>query len=101
MGFATSESATFRSRTMRAVPSRMVIEIPAAEQVRLRNQLRGARWGGWLSLHILLLLSQQRSPTAIADWLLCSRSTVYAAAWAWQQGRRPWETAARLSAALT
>jgi transposase len=84
-----------------AVPSRMVIEIPAAEQVRLRNHLRRARWGGWLSLHILLLLAQQRSPSAIADWLLCSRSTVYAAAWAWQQGRRPWEVASGLPAALT
>jgi transposase len=84
-----------------AVPSRIVIEISAAEQVRLRKQLRRARWGGWLTLHILLLLAQQRSPTAIADWLLCSRSTVYAAAWAWRQGRRPWETAARLPAALT
>ena len=72
---------------MPAVPSRMVIEIPAAEQVRLRKHLRHARWGGWLALHILLLLSQQRSPTAIADWLFCSRSTVYAAAWAWRLGQ--------------
>jgi hypothetical protein len=59
-----------------AVPSRMVIDIPAAEQVRLRKQLRPARWGSWLSLHILLLLAQQRSPTDIAHGLLCSRSTV-------------------------
>jgi transposase len=74
-----------------AVPSRIVIDIPAAEQARLRKQLRAARWGGWLVLHILLLLAQQRSPTDIARWLLCSRSTVYAAAYAWQLGRRPWE----------
>jgi hypothetical protein len=74
-----------------AVPSRIVIDIPAAEQARLRKQLRGARWGGWLVLHILLLLAQPRSPTEIADWLLCSRSTVYAAAHAWQSGRRPGE----------
>ena len=86
---------------MPAVPSRMVIEISAAEQVRLRKHLRRAGWGGWLTLHILLLLAQQRSPTAIADWLLCSRSTVYAAAWVWRQGHCPWETAARLPAALT
>jgi transposase len=79
----------------------MVIEIPTAEQARLRRHLRRARWGGCLALHILLLLSQQRSPTAIADWLLCSRSTVYAAAWAWQQGRRPWETTCDRSASLT
>ena len=52
---------------MSAVPSRMVIDIPAAEQARLRKQLRGARWGGWLVLHILLLLARHRSPTEIAD----------------------------------
>jgi transposase len=73
------------------MPSRIVINIPAAEQARLRKQLRAARWGGWLVLHILLLLAQKRSPTEIADWLLCSRSTVYAAAYTWQLGRRPWE----------
>jgi len=84
-----------------AVPSRIVIEIPVAEQVRLRKHLRRARWGGWLALHILLLLAQHRSPTAIADWLLCSRSTVYATAWAWQQGRHPWETALGWPAALS
>jgi transposase len=77
---------------MSTVPSRMVIDIPAAEQALLRQQLRAARWGGWLTLHILLLLAQQRSPTEIARWLLCSRSTVYAAAYAWQSGRRPWES---------
>jgi hypothetical protein len=59
------------------VPTRIVIDIPAEEQARLLTQLRRARWGGWLVLHILLLLAQQRSPTDIADWLLCSRSTVY------------------------
>jgi transposase len=91
---------------MSAVPSRIVIDIPAVEQARLRKHLRRARWGSWLTLHILLLLARQRSPTAIADWLFCSRSTVYAAAWAWQQGRRPWETtgnstSASLPAGLT
>jgi hypothetical protein len=46
-----------------AVPSRMVIDIPAAEQARLRQQWRRARWGGWLTLHILLSLE----PAALAD----------------------------------
>jgi len=101
-GFATPESATsLELFAVPAVSSRIVIDIPAAEQARLRQQLRRARWGSWLTLHILLLLSQQRSPTAIADWLFCSRSTVYAAAWAWQPGKRPWETASGLPAALT
>jgi hypothetical protein len=78
----------------------MVIEIPAAEQVRLRKHLRRARWGGWLALHILLLLSQPRSPTAMADWLLCSRSTVCAVAWAGQPGRRPGEASTGLLPSL-
>ena len=81
------------------MPSRIVIDIPAAEQALLRQQLRAARWGGWLTLHILLLLAQQCSPTDIARWLLCSRSTVYAAASAWQAGRRPWETGPDLASA--
>ena len=76
---------------MTAVPTRMVIDLPAPEQARWQKQLRGARWGGWLVLPILLLLAQPRSPTEMADWRLCSRSTVYAAAPAWQAGRRPWE----------
>jgi putative transposase len=42
-----------------------------------------------LRLHILLLLARRRSPTEIADWLLCSRSSVYAVAAAWQRGWRP------------
>jgi hypothetical protein len=61
--FATSESATSRRSAVPAVPSRIVIEIPVAEQVRWRNHLRRARWGGWLTLPILLLWG----PAALAD----------------------------------
>jgi putative transposase len=42
-----------------------------------------------LRLHILLLLAQHRSPTEIAEWLLCSRSSVYEVAACWRQGWRP------------
>jgi hypothetical protein len=42
-----------------------------------------------LRLPILLLLAQRRSPTDIADWLLCSRSSVYEVARAGRQGWRP------------
>jgi DDE superfamily endonuclease len=38
-------------------------------------------------------LAQQRSPTDIAHWLFCSRSTVSAAAPAGRLGHRPWEAA--------
>ena len=43
-----------------------------------------------LRLHILILLAQRRSPTEIADWLLCSRSSIYEVAACWRQGWRPW-----------
>ena len=42
-----------------------------------------------LRLHIVLLLAQHRSPSEIADWLLCSRSSVYEVAACWRQGWRP------------
>jgi putative transposase len=42
-----------------------------------------------LRLHIVLLLAQHRSPTEIAEWLLCSRSSVYEVAACWRQGWRP------------
>jgi transposase len=40
-------------------------------------------------LHILLLLAQHRSPSEIAEWLWCSRSSVYEVATRWRQGWRP------------
>jgi transposase len=45
--------------------------------------------GPLLRLHIILFLAQHRSPTEIADWLLCSRSSLYEAAAAGRQGWRP------------
>ena len=56
--------------------SRIVLALDADEQARLLTLMRRARWGVWLQLHIVLLLARQRSPTDIADWLLCSRDTV-------------------------
>jgi len=70
------------------VPTQIVIEITPPEQARLLAQLRRARRGHWLALHILLLLALQRSPSEIAAVLLCARSTVYAVAQDWQRGRR-------------
>jgi transposase len=72
------------------VPSQIVVNLSPAEQARLRKQLRRLRLlCPLLRLHIVLLLAQQRSPTEIADWLLCSRSSVYEAAACWRQGGRP------------
>jgi transposase len=69
------------------VPTQIVIEIAPEEQARLRTELRRARRGRWLTLHILLLLTLHRSPSEIALFLLCSRSTVYAVARDWQRRR--------------
>lgn len=69
------------------MPTQIVIEIAPEEQARFRAELRRARRGRWLTLHILLLLTLHRSPSEIALFLLCSRSTVYAAARNWQRGR--------------
>jgi putative transposase len=72
------------------VPSSIVINLSSAEQTCLREQMRRLRLlCPLLRVHILLLLVQQRSPTEIADWLLCSRSSVYEVAAAWRQGWRP------------
>jgi transposase len=70
------------------VPTQIVIEIAPKEQARFRAELRRARRGRWLALHILLLLALHRSPSEMATFLLCARSTVYAVARDWQQGRR-------------
>jgi putative transposase len=75
------------------VPSQIVVDLSAGEQIRIRQQMRRLRLlCPLLRLHILLLLAQRRSPTDIADWLLCSRSSVYEVAVCWRQGWQPGET---------
>jgi transposase len=78
------------------VPTQIVIEITPTEQARLLAELRRARRGHWLALHILLLLALHHSPSEIAAVLLCARSTVYAVAQDWQKGRR-WPEPVRAS----
>ncbi len=51
------------------------------------GQLRQARYGYLLALHILLLCAVGRNPTEIADFLFCSRSSVYRAVEAYQRGQ--------------
>jgi hypothetical protein len=58
-----------------AVPSRIVLEIPAAEQAHLLRQVRRARWGSWLMLHIVLLLAQPRAPSDSAGYLLAPQQS--------------------------
>ena len=70
------------------MPTQIVIEITPEQQARFRKELRRARRGRWLALHILLLLALHHAPSEIAAVLLCARSTVYAVAQDWQRGRR-------------
>jgi transposase len=50
-------------------------------------EVRRARYGYLLALHILLLCAAQRSPTEIAAVVFCSRSTVYRVVRAYRAGR--------------
>jgi hypothetical protein len=58
------------------VPSSIVVTLTARQQDFILAQLRQARYGHLLSLHILLLLHHGYSPTQIAACLFCSRSSV-------------------------
>ena len=69
------------------MPSQIVIDIAPEEQARFLAELRRARRGRWLALHIVLLLALHRSPSEIASVLLGARSTAYAVARNWQRGR--------------
>lgn len=50
------------------------------------RELRRCRYGHLLALHILLLLLRGKTPSEIADFLCCSRTSVYRARAAWQDG---------------
>jgi len=63
--------------------------MPPAEQAHILAEVRRARYGYVLALHILLLCAAQRSPTEIAAVLFCSRSTVYRVVTGYRAGQ--WE----------
>jgi transposase len=54
-------------------------------------ELRRARYGYLLALHLLLLGAAGRSPTEIAAVLFCSRSSVYRVVKAYRAGSLSWE----------
>ena len=64
-----------------------IVEIPLAEQAHMLAEIRRARYGYLLALHILLLCAAQRTPTEIAAVLWCSRSTVYRVVKAYRAGQ--------------
>jgi Homeodomain-like domain len=73
------------------VRSTTVLEIPIAEQEALLRELRQARYGHLLAIHILLLCAAGKNPTEIADFLFCSRSSVYRSVRAYRAGKLDWQ----------
>jgi transposase len=69
------------------VPKTTIIDLPPAAQAQMLAELRRARYGYLLALHILLLCAAQRTPTEIAAVLFCSRSTVYRVVAAYRAGQ--------------
>jgi len=59
------------------VPGVTILDVPQHEQEWMLGELRRARYGYLLSLHVLLLCAAGRTPTEIATFLFCSRSSVY------------------------
>ena len=73
------------------MPRMTIVDIPPTEQVRMLAELRRARYGYLLALHLLLLGAAGRSPTEIAAVLFCSRSSVYRVVKAYRAGSLSWE----------
>ena len=72
------------------MPHATIVEITPAEQARMLAELRRARYGYLLALHLLLLCAAGRTPTEIASVLFCSRSTVYRVVRAYRAGDLEW-----------
>jgi transposase len=72
------------------VPKATIVDIPGTEQARMLAELRRARYGYLLALHLRLLGAAGRTPTEIAAVLFCSRSTVYRVVRAYRAGDWEW-----------
>ena len=75
------------------MPRPTIVEIPLAEQARMRAELRRARYGYLLALHLLLLCAAGRTPSEVAAVLFCSRSSVYRIVRAYWAGALRFEAA--------
>ena len=67
------------------MPNSTRVEIPPQEQAQMLAARRRARYGDLLALHLLLWRADGHSPTAIADVLFGSRSSVYRAVRAYRK----------------
>ena len=59
------------------MPGSTILQVSQHEQEWMLAELRRARYGYLLTLHVLLLCTAGRTPTEIATFLFCSRSSVY------------------------
>jgi transposase len=73
------------------VPKATIVDIPQPEQARMVAELRRARYGYLLALHLLLLCAAGRTPSEIAAVLFCSRSSVYRVVKAYRAGTLTFE----------
>jgi len=74
------------------VPKATIVDIPMAEQVRMMAEVRRARYGYLLAVHLLLLCAAGRTPSEIAAVLFCSRSSVYRVVKAYRAGTLTFDT---------
>ena len=72
------------------MPCTTLLHLPQEEQAQMLAALRRARYGYLLALHVLLLCAAGRTPTEIAAFLFCSRSSVYRIVRAYQAGTLGW-----------
>lgn len=59
------------------MPGTTILDLSPQEQAHMLATLRRARYGFLLALHVLLLCAAGHTPTDIAAYLFCSRSSVY------------------------
>jgi transposase len=69
------------------VPGKTLLDIPSPIQEQMLAELRHARFNYLLAIHILLLCANGHSPTEIAAYLFCSRSSVYRTVHAYRNGK--------------
>jgi transposase len=81
------------------MPGATILEISSVEQELMLAELRRARYGYLLTLHIILLCGAGYNPTEISECLFCSRSSVYRAVEAYQRGELGYGPAASSAAA--
>ena len=75
------------------MPRSTIVEISREEQAHMRAELRRARYGYLLALHLLLLCAAGQTPSEVAAVLFCSRSSVYRIVQAYRAGTLTFEEA--------